>query len=57
MFGPEPKVDVTRLVRLIQSQPRLYKLDGRDKLRFIKGLPDAEARADEVEGLLEKITG
>ena len=57
VFGPEPKVDAARLVRLIQQQPKLYKLDGRDKLRFIKGLPDAEARAAEVEGLLTAIGG
>ncbi|MBS1221308.1 MAG: transcription-repair coupling factor [Proteobacteria bacterium] len=57
VFGPEPKVDVTRLVRLIQSQPKIYKLDGRDKLRFMKDLPDAEIRAREVEGLLVGIGG
>jgi transcription-repair coupling factor (superfamily II helicase) len=42
-------------VELIQRQSRVYKLDGRDKLRFIKELPDAEARAAEVEAVLEKI--
>ncbi len=57
VFGPEPKVDAAKLVRLIQSQPKIYKLDGRDKLRFIKELPDAEARAGEVEGLLTGIGG
>ncbi len=50
-------MDVTRLVRLIQSQPKIYKLDGRDKLRFMKDLPDAEIRAREVEGLLVGIGG
>ena len=57
VFGSEPKVDPAKLVRLIQQQHKIYKLDGKDKLRFIKELPDAEARAAEVEGLLEKITG
>jgi transcription-repair coupling factor (superfamily II helicase) len=55
VFGPEPKVDAAKLVELIQRQSRVYKLDGRDKLRFIKELPDAEARAAEVEAVLEKI--
>ncbi|MCP5195966.1 MAG: transcription-repair coupling factor [Gammaproteobacteria bacterium] len=55
IFGLEPKVDPTRLVQLIQQQSRVYKLDGRDKLRFTKELPDVEARAAEVEGMLEKI--
>ncbi len=55
VFGPEPKLDPAKLVQLIQHQSKLYKLDGRDKLRFIKELPNAEARAAEVEGLLGKI--
>jgi transcription-repair coupling factor (superfamily II helicase) len=42
---------------LIQQQSGIYKLDGKDKLRFVKELPDVGARADEVEGLLEKIAG
>ena len=57
VFGPEPKVDPAKLVGLIQQQHKIYKLDGRDKLRFIKELPDAEARAAEVEALLGKIAG
>ncbi len=57
IFGPEPKVDAAKLVALIQRQSRIYQLDGRDKLRFIKELPDAEARASEIEALLEKIRG
>jgi transcription-repair coupling factor (superfamily II helicase) len=52
MFGPTPKVDAATLVRLIQSQPKAYKLDGKDKLRFIKELPDVATRFKEVEGLL-----
>ncbi len=57
VFGPTPKVDSLKLVRLIQQQPKVYKLDGKDKLRFIKELPDAEARAREVEKLLKEIKG
>jgi transcription-repair coupling factor (superfamily II helicase) len=44
-------------VRLIQQQHRVYKLDGKDKLRFVKDLPDAATRVAEVEGLLEGIAG
>lgn len=57
VFGQAPKVDPVKLVRLIQQQHRIYKLDGKDKLRFIKELPDVEARAAEVEGLLQEICG
>jgi transcription-repair coupling factor (superfamily II helicase) len=57
VFGPEPKVDAAKLVQLIQRQAQVYQLDGRDKLRFIKDLPDVEARAAAVEGLLGAIAG
>ncbi|HRE55388.1 MAG TPA: transcription-repair coupling factor [Candidatus Competibacter sp.] len=57
VFGPEPKVDPAKLVRLIQQQRSVYKLDGKDKLRFIKELPDAETRVAEVEKLLAGIAG
>ncbi|MFZ1828661.1 MAG: transcription-repair coupling factor [Candidatus Competibacteraceae bacterium] len=56
VFGPEPKVNAVKLVELIQRQAKAYQLDGRDKLRFIKELPDVEARAVAVEKLLEAIT-
>jgi transcription-repair coupling factor (superfamily II helicase) len=56
VFGPEPKVNAVKLVELIQRQAKVYKLDGRDKLRFIKELcPMSEARSLEVEHLLDKI--
>jgi transcription-repair coupling factor (superfamily II helicase) len=57
VFGPAPKIDPARVVRLIQQQPRVYKLDGQDRLRFLQELPDAEARAAAVERLLERLTG
>ncbi len=57
VFGPEPKIDAVKLVRLIQQQPKSYKLDGKDKLRFIKALPDVESRAIAVEDLLGRIAG
>ena len=55
VFGLEPKIDTIKLIKLIQQKPKVYKLDGKDKLRFIKILPDAEARSIEVETLLKEI--
>ncbi len=55
VFGPEPKVDPVKLVKLIQQQPKVYKLDGKDKLRFAKELLDAETRVAAVETLLDRI--
>jgi len=55
LFGPEPRVDTTKLIQLIQQQPRTYKLDGQDKLRFTAELADPEARVRTLSGLLDTI--
>lgn len=55
VFGPDPKIDPVKLVRLLQGQHRIYKLDGKDKLRFIKELPGAAERVAAVEELLTEI--
>ena len=55
LFGPEPAVDVGKLLTLVQQQGKTYKLDGQDKLRFLKEMPDAEARVGTVTALLDTI--
>ena len=41
------------VIRLIQGQPRHYKMDGPDKLRIAElDLPDADARLMTARGLL-----
>ncbi len=55
LFGAEPHVDPLKIIQLIQKQPKTYKLDGKDKLRFIQELADGEARMQAVEKLLDTI--
>ena len=55
-FCAEPNIDPMTIIRLIQTQPRIYRMDGQDKLRIVHELPDAEIRFDAVEDLLEKLT-
>jgi len=55
VFSPEPHIDVGKLLKLIQQQPQIYKLDGQDKLRIHKALSDAEARVREAEELLKTL--
>ena len=57
VFGPEPKVNPVKLVQLIQRQPQSFKLDGKDKLRLVKDLPDVEARVTAMEEMLDAIAG
>lgn len=43
------------VIRLIQTQPKIYKLDGQDKLRFTLNLEDREMRFSSVEKLLDML--
>ncbi|MEW6354310.1 MAG: transcription-repair coupling factor [Pseudomonadota bacterium] len=55
IFGDAPNVDAGKIIRLIQTQPKIYKLDGQDKLRVIRELPDVAARINAIEGLLDTL--
>ena len=52
LFAAQPNIDPLKIITLIQKQPKIYKLDGKDKLRIIKPLPDIGARIDEITRLL-----
>ena len=43
-FREKPDVDPMAIIKLVQQQPRVYKLDGQDKLRVILDLPGATER-------------
>ena len=49
-FYPQPDIDPVRIIELIQRD-RAYRLDGNDKLKVVKDLPDAEARFAELDAL------
>ncbi|QSX77148.1 transcription-repair coupling factor [Agrilutibacter solisilvae] len=51
-FVERPNVDPMAVIRLIQGQPKLYQMDGPDKLRIKLDLPDAGTRFDAARGLL-----
>jgi transcription-repair coupling factor (superfamily II helicase) len=55
IFDAEPRVNVDKLMELIQMHTPIYRLDGQDKLRFSRELPDPDARAQEVETLLQTL--
>nr|VFK38494.1 MAG: transcription-repair coupling factor [Candidatus Kentron sp. SD]VFK44841.1 MAG: transcription-repair coupling factor [Candidatus Kentron sp. SD] len=44
LFGPEPKVDVEKIIGLVQGEPKVYKLEGGDKLRVMKEMPEGAER-------------
>ena len=51
-FEAKPDVDPMTVIRLIQGQPRHYRMDGPDKLRITLDLPDAAIRFNAARGLL-----
>ncbi|WP_407352276.1 transcription-repair coupling factor [Luteimonas sp. R10] len=51
-FIDKPRVDPMAVIRLIQGQPKHYRMDGPDKLRVTLDLPDAESRLKAARGLL-----
>ncbi|WP_428309507.1 transcription-repair coupling factor [Hydrocarboniphaga sp.] len=54
-FGPQPKVDPTKMIRLIQKQPRVYKLEGQKRLNITAVLDAPEKRADQMAALLSTL--
>jgi transcription-repair coupling factor (superfamily II helicase) len=55
IFGSAPKVDVARVMRLLQEQGNVYRLDGQDRLRFSQAMPDAASRLRAIGRLLDDI--
>jgi transcription-repair coupling factor (superfamily II helicase) len=56
VFNDKPELNVGELLKLIQTQPTVYKLDGQKKLRFGKALLEPQERIEEVSQLLARIT-
>ncbi len=57
LFDREPKIDPAQLIRLIQSRPSMYKLDGADKLRFFDDLSDPASRVERIGRLIDTLMG
>ncbi len=52
VFTAKPNIDPMDVIRLVQSQPKTYQMDGGDKLRLKLELPDAASRIRTARGLL-----
>ncbi|MGS0997573.1 transcription-repair coupling factor [Rhodanobacter sp. UC4451_H18] len=52
VFREKPEVDPLAIIKLIQTQPRVYKLDGQDKLKVILDLPGASERIRSAQDVL-----
>jgi len=55
IFHDQANIDPARVIKLIQSQPAVYKLDGQSKLKILKDLPDTSSRIKVLHELLDFI--
>ena len=51
-FVDKPRVDPMAVIRLIQGQPKHYRMDGPDKVRITLELPEPADRLKAARGLL-----
>jgi transcription-repair coupling factor (superfamily II helicase) len=49
-------VDPYTLVKLVQTQPKVYKLDGATAFKFSVPMENSETRFQTVEALLDTLT-
>ena len=56
-FRAKPNVEPMTIIKLMQSQPKVYALDGQDKLRFRQELPEPAQRIEFVQKLLGRLSG
>ncbi|MDX2346520.1 MAG: transcription-repair coupling factor [Legionella sp.] len=54
-FTENPAIDSLKLIRLIQSQPKHYQLDGSNRLKFIIETPADKTRIKAIEDLLKTL--
>jgi len=54
-FEEQPAIDPARIIHLIQTRPRQFKLDGSDKLRFFADLEEPLQRVEKVRELLQML--
>jgi len=56
-FLPKPKVEPITVIRLVQREPKVYALDGQDKLKVRLTLPGATERIATAKELLMRLSG
>ena len=55
-FADNTKVDPSYIIKLIQTKPDVYRLDGPQKIRFTRKLEKASDRINTVSTLLENFS-
>ncbi|TAL46689.1 MAG: transcription-repair coupling factor [Methylovulum sp.] len=56
VFKAEPHINTEQLINLIQTQARIYKFDGADKLKFVTPFATTEEKIAFIRELITKLT-
>jgi transcription-repair coupling factor (superfamily II helicase) len=56
-FAPEPNIDPMQIIGLIQARPQEFRLDGQERLKVVRALPDVKSRTGLIAELLERFSG
>ncbi len=56
LFSDKPVINAENLIRLIQTQAQVYKLDGADKLKFTHAFQATAKKIDFIHALLNQLT-
>ncbi|NEV61330.1 transcription-repair coupling factor [Thiorhodococcus minor] len=56
-FTETPKIDPANLIRLVQTKPKEFKLDGADKLKFFREMAEPEQRLRQITAVVEQLVG
>ncbi|MGY0219193.1 transcription-repair coupling factor [Endozoicomonadaceae bacterium StTr2] len=54
-FSPETSIDPMKLVQLVQSQPRQFRLEGATVMKYSLPMPDADRRISALRDLLQQL--
>jgi transcription-repair coupling factor (superfamily II helicase) len=54
-FARNSRIDPARLIALVQSDAKRYRLEGDARLVFFTDMPDVETRVERIQTLLEKL--
>ena len=54
-FVERPDIDPGSILRLLQSAPRRYRLDGPNRLRILGEMPDVESRIEAIRRFLDAL--
>ena len=55
VFRDQANVDPMDIIRMVQAEPQVYRLEGQHQLRFKRDLPQAPQRFEAVEHLLQSL--